>query len=96
MNIFLIVLEKILYGTFNDQDKLQNNFAYKCEFNEVFENKIKNLGLPHYLFQNMFYHNYCKIKLNFLYLQSNLTLKKRKIKNKKSTPGDSVNTKFIF
>ena len=45
MNIFLTILEKVLYGTFNDQVKLQNNFAYKCEFNEIFENKIRNIGL---------------------------------------------------
>ena len=37
MNIFLTTLEKVLYGTFNDQQKLQNDFAYKCQFNEVFD-----------------------------------------------------------
>tara|TARA_B100000424_G_scaffold253146_1_gene230057 strand:+ start:716 stop:2089 length:1374 start_codon:yes stop_codon:yes gene_type:complete len=87
MNIFLAILEKVLYGTFNDQLKLQNNFAHKCEFNEIFENKIRNIGLPHYLFHNMFYHFYCNNKIKFP--PSNLPLKKRKNKkDKKSTSDD--------
>ena len=58
MNIFLTVLEKVLYGTFNDQPKLQNNFGYKCEFNEIFENKIRNIGLSHYLHVRKFFSTY--------------------------------------
>ena len=64
MNIFLTTLEKVLYGTFNDQQKLQNDFAYKCQFNEVFENKIKKIGVSHYLFHTMFHHFYCIDKMN--------------------------------
>ena len=97
MNAFLIVLEKILYGTFNDQDKLQNDLAYKCVFNEVFENKIKNLGVSHYLFQKLFYDNYCKDKLRFSLPSKKKTSKKRQNKKshkRASKPSnvDSVNT----
>lgn len=86
MNIFLTTLEKVLYGTFNDQQKLQNDFAYKCQFNEVFENKIKKLGLSHYLFHSMFHHFYCINKMNFP--PSSLPLKKRKNKKAKISKSD--------
>ena len=65
MNIFLTILEKVLYGTFNDQLKLQNNFAYKCEFNEIFENKIRNIGLHIIYFIICFTISIAITKLNF-------------------------------